>query len=264
MAANSTINGDLITESYYNSSASKVSSSTGITVIGRTKTYQTYQDLLNDKQPGKFAYVIDASGDQSVESGFAYYTYENGIWKKLFEEESMDLSVGHTHVNMEVLNMFSMKDRRPTFGSDYLVRQTELDNAIAKAIAWITNPGEIQPDEAPFITRSEFNKFANKLKYEFISTEHSSIMLEDKTYIVRGVKLTAQLPNGDTISDDFAVRLIVDDGENIVGPRGVVVCDNADTINNDDQGMFIFSGAVDVTIVYDRSNRDWVVFGTVN
>ena len=126
MAANSTIGGDAIGDSYYNTTSSAVSSSTGVTVTGRIKTYATYQDMLDDKQPGKYAYVKDASGDPSVESGFAKYMYEDGIWKKLFEEEAMDLSVGHTHTNMEVLNNFNIRSRRPTFGSDFLVTETDL------------------------------------------------------------------------------------------------------------------------------------------
>lgn len=248
MAANSTIGGDPIGGSYYNSSASAVTSSTGITVTGRTKTYATYQDMLDDKQPGKYAYVLDASGDASVESGFAYYSFEDGLWKKLFEEEAMDLSVGHTHPNFEVLNNFNIKNKRPTFGSDYLVTDTDLKNAIHK----VTHP------DGPTDAEIELSRITNKFKYTFVNTE-SLIVLEDQTYIIRnGVKLTAQLSNGDDMPEDVSIRLIVDEASGERGGSIVPFID--DTING--ESYFSITEAMDVMLIYDRANRDWVVIGT--
>ncbi len=265
MAANSTINGDL-NESYYSGTASSVTSSMGITVVGRTKTYNTYQDMLDDKQPGKYAYVIDASADDSVNSGFAYYKYEEGLWQKLFEEESMDLEGGHTHTNMAVINNFGIKSRKPTFGSDFLVLQSDMERAIAKAITMITNPGEMEQGEIPFVMKTAFERIANKFKYTFITEQKPAFVLEDQTYIVRGVNLIAQLPIGDTVPDDVAIRVIVDhktleDGTEETD-RGLIVPHVNDTINGED--AFRITGAMDVTIVYDKVNRDWLVIGTAN
>lgn len=259
MAANSTINGDSLGDSYYGPSSSVSSAaSTGTTVIGRTKTYATYEDLLNDKQPGKFAHVIDASGDPSVESGFAYYTYEEGLWKKLFEEESMDNTNGHTHTNMEVLNNIGIKGRRPTWGSDYLVRQSDLDAAIDRLTGVIKpeDPGE-EPEEPP-VSNAELARLTNKFKYTFVNTT-SLITLEDQTYIVRGgVKMTGQLPDGNFVADDVAIRIIIDEESAAAG--GNIVCNINDSING--EGYFPLDEAMDVTIVYDRVNKDWVVIGT--
>lgn len=254
MAANSTINGDLH-ESYYSGTASSVTSSMGITVVGRTKTYNTYQDMLDDKQPGRYAYVIDASGDDSVNSGFAYYKYEEGLWQKLFEEESMDLEGGHTHTNMAVLNNIGIKGRRPTWGYDYLVRQSDLDAAIDK-ITGVVAP-EV-PDEEPPVSNAELTRLTNKFKYTFVNTT-SLITLEDQTYIVRGgVKMTGQLPSGNLVEDDVAIRIIVDEKSAAAG--GNIVCNINDSING--ESYFSLDEAMDVTIVYDRVNKDWVVIGT--
>lgn len=266
MAANSTINGDSLYGSYYSGTASSVTSSTGITVIGRTKTYNTYQEMLDDKQPGRYAYVIDASGDASVNSGFAYYKYEEGFWQKLFEEESMDLEGGHTHTNMAVINNIGIKDRRPTFGSDFLVLYSEMERAIAKAITMFTDPDSMEDGEIPFVMKAAFERIANKFRYTFITEEKPSFVLEDQTYIVRGVNLTAQLPEGSTVPDDIAIRIIVDHKELAEGEvdegRGFIVPHVNDTINGDD--AFRITGAMDVTIVYDKVNKDWLVIGTAN
>lgn len=65
-------------------------SSTGITIAGSTKTYANYAEMLADTVPGSFAFVQDATADESVVSGFAIYYRKNGAWKKIFEEEAMD------------------------------------------------------------------------------------------------------------------------------------------------------------------------------
>lgn len=66
-------------------------SATGITIMGTTKTYQTYADMLREKYPGKLAWVIDASEDPTVESGSALYAYRETTktWEKIYETEMM-------------------------------------------------------------------------------------------------------------------------------------------------------------------------------
>lgn len=64
----------------------------GVTVIGTTKTYQTYADLLREQYPGKLAWVVDASGDPSVDKGSALYAWRSlsKTWEKIYETEMLD------------------------------------------------------------------------------------------------------------------------------------------------------------------------------
>lgn len=64
----------------------------GVTVIGTTKTYQTYADLLREQYPGKLAWVVDASGDPGVDKGSALYAWRplSKTWEKIYETEMMD------------------------------------------------------------------------------------------------------------------------------------------------------------------------------
>ena len=66
----------------------------GVTVTGMLKSYPTYADMLADERPGKFAFVADATGDTTVNRGFALYYYKGSSWKKFFEEEAMDQDGG--------------------------------------------------------------------------------------------------------------------------------------------------------------------------
>lgn len=76
------------------STKSWYSKTKGITITGQVKKYATYQEMLDDPSPGNYASVIDASGDPTVEKGSAFYAYlGSGVWKKLYEEECMDVEV---------------------------------------------------------------------------------------------------------------------------------------------------------------------------
>ena len=50
----------------------------GITIQGRTRVYETYQKMIEDKNPSKFAWVLDATGDETVDEGAAFYIYKGG------------------------------------------------------------------------------------------------------------------------------------------------------------------------------------------
>lgn len=65
----------------------------GVTVAGMTKAYATIQERDADRDSGMFAFVKDASADESVKSGFAIYYKKGTGWKKVFEEEAMDQDV---------------------------------------------------------------------------------------------------------------------------------------------------------------------------
>lgn len=66
----------------------------GITVMGKTKSYNTYEEMLRSPDPGLINYVTDASGDPTVHKGFAVYRYSNGIFTKIYEGEMMDPDLG--------------------------------------------------------------------------------------------------------------------------------------------------------------------------
>lgn len=76
-------------------------SPTGVTFVGKTRTYQTWDDMLKEQYPGKLAWVVDASGDPTVNVGSALYTWrEYQGWVKIYETESMDLDIN------DAINMF--------------------------------------------------------------------------------------------------------------------------------------------------------------
>lgn len=76
-------------------------SPTGVTFVGKTRTYQTWDDMLKEQYPGKLAWVVDASGDPTVNVGSALYTWRQYQgWVKIYETESMDLDIN------DAINMF--------------------------------------------------------------------------------------------------------------------------------------------------------------
>ena len=58
----------------------------------------TDRDNLTDTYEGLRAYVIDASLDSTVNIGGAGYIYYNSSWIKMYEEESLDISLDWTNI----------------------------------------------------------------------------------------------------------------------------------------------------------------------
>lgn len=86
-------------------------SPSGITIVGTTKTYQTWDDMLKEQYPGKLAWVVDATGDPTVNEGSALYTWrQHQGWVKIYETESMD---------------------------------QDINDAINKFVGWIANPEQL-------------------------------------------------------------------------------------------------------------------------
>lgn len=79
-------------------------SAQGVTIMGKTKSYNTYEEMLRSSDPGLINYVTDASGDPTVKSGFAVYRYSNGIFTKIYEGEMMDQDIGVTFEWSTILN----------------------------------------------------------------------------------------------------------------------------------------------------------------
>lgn len=128
----------------------------GITVMGKTKSYNTYEEMLRSPDPGLINYVTDASGDPTVHSGFAVYRYSNGIFTKVYEGEMMDPDLGMTFEWSKIVN-------GPTS------TPTDIDAAVEK-----TQPMEIQKDDTGRIVGLAVNGI-------LLATEEQITELEGKT-----------------------------------------------------------------------------------
>ena len=128
----------------------------GITVMGKTKSYNTYEEMLRSSDPGLINYVTDASGDPTVNSGFAVYRYSNGIFTKIYEGEMMDPDLGMVFEWSKIVN-------GPTS------TPTDIDAAVEK-----TQPMEIQKDDTGRVVGLAVNGI-------LLATEEQITELEGKT-----------------------------------------------------------------------------------
>lgn len=128
----------------------------GITVMGKTKSYNTYEEMLRSPDPGLINYVTDASGDPTVHSGFAVYRYSNGIFTKIYEGEMMDPDLGMVFEWSKIVN-------GPT------AAPADIDAAVEK-----TQPMEIQKDDTGRIVGLAINGI-------LLATEEQITELEGKT-----------------------------------------------------------------------------------
>lgn len=128
----------------------------GITVMGKTKSYNTYEEMLRSSDPGLINYVTDASGDPTVNSGFAVYRYSNGIFTKIYEGEMMDPDLSMIFEWSKIIN-------GPTS------TPTDIDAAVEK-----TQPMEIQKDDTGRVVGLAVNGI-------LLATEEQITELEGKT-----------------------------------------------------------------------------------
>ena len=128
----------------------------GITVMGKTKSYNTYEEMLRSSDPGLINYVTDASGDPTVNSGFAVYRYSNGIFTKIYEGEMMDPDLGMVLEWSKIVNGPASTP-------------TDIDAAVEK-----TQPMEIQKDDTGRVVGLAVNGI-------LLATEEQIAELEGKT-----------------------------------------------------------------------------------
>ena len=63
----------------------------GISISGHIKKYATYKEMREDRNPPKYGWVEDASGDDTVTTGSAlYYNKVGNVWVKIYETEMID------------------------------------------------------------------------------------------------------------------------------------------------------------------------------
>lgn len=156
----------------------------GITVMGKTKSYNTYEEMLQSSDPGLINYVTDASGDPTVHSGFAVYRYANGIFTKVYEGEMMDPDLGMAFEWSKIVN-------GPT------ATPTDIDAAVVK-----TQPMELQKDDTGRIVGLAVNGI-------LLATEKQITELEGKTagalHFKGVVENKAALPTEGNVQGDVYV-----------------------------------------------------------
>ena len=94
--------------------------------------------------------------------------------------------------------------------------------------------------------------------YEFVGVDTTK-ELSGKLYIVRGAKLTATLPSGDAVGQNFQARILVNEGASLLG--GTITPTNGDTINGG--SVLRLDSVMDVVLLYDRAAGDWFVLQTL-
>ena len=176
----------------------------GITVMGKTKSYNTYEEMLRSPDPGLLNYVTDASGDPTVHKGFAVYRYSNGIFTKIYEGEMMDPDLGiifdwdqivnkptssttdidaavaqkHEHPNMETLNaLSSTADESGVINAlmvngILLATQAQIDDLTAKVSGALSFKGVVEDEAAlPAEGNTVGDVYVTKDGKEFVYTE---------------------------------------------------------------------------------------------
>lgn len=137
--------------------------SRGISILGTMKVYDTYPELLLDKQKSAFAWVDDASGDPTVNEGGALYRIKDGLLIKMMETESMDQIFGadvpwakllnkpessvididdaveqrHSHDNKDVLDQFSKPDKDLKIGDATVITNKNLIEHVGNGTAHV-------------------------------------------------------------------------------------------------------------------------------
>lgn len=161
-------------------------SPTGITITGRTRQYDTYDQMLKDKNPPKFAWVFDASGDETVESGAAFYTYKNGTWQKLYESEAMDNEnfgrpEGYDDL---VLTVDNLKERVKSLAESTVlndhIANTDIHITVDERNAW---NNKVDKEEGKGLSSNDFtNEYISKIadtEAAVIRLDQSKMSLED-------------------------------------------------------------------------------------
>ena len=176
----------------------------GITVMGKTKSYNTYEEMLRSPDPGLINYVADASGDPTVHKGFAVYRYSNGIFTKIYEGEMMDPDLGiifdwdqivnkpasttadidaavalkHEHPNMETLNALSATADESGVINALMVNgillatQAQIDELTAKVSGALSFKGVVENEAAlPAEGNQVGDVYVTKDGKEFVYTE---------------------------------------------------------------------------------------------
>lgn len=176
----------------------------GITVMGKTKSFNTYEEMLRSPDPGLINYVTDATGDPTVKKGFAVYRYANGIFTKIYEGESMDQDIGitydwkaivngptsspadidaavaqkHEHANLETLNALSSTTDAEGVINALLVNgvllatKEQVDELTAKVSGALSFKGVVENQEAlPAEDNTVGDVYVTKDGKEFVYTD---------------------------------------------------------------------------------------------
>lgn len=147
------------------------------------------RDLLENKD--SIVHVIDASADTTVDSGWAQYIYQDGVWVKIAEKESLDVILNwadiegkptefnpkaHSHTIADIQNLQDTLDSKETpAGSQAKVDIIkELLNTHSKNNTHITDTERTNWNSAVTEKHNHSNKLTlDKVDQDLIDKKHS-------------------------------------------------------------------------------------------
>jgi hypothetical protein len=102
--------------------------------------FETYQDLLDMPGPSGLAWVIDATGDSTVENGSALYFWDavQSKWVKKYETEMMDRPVNRIY-NIESLKKITEYDGNLYFAGVRIARISDIEGVVTVIATPIIN-----------------------------------------------------------------------------------------------------------------------------
>ena len=175
---------------------------TGVTVIGETKTYQTYDAMLRDSNPAKICIVLDASADPTVNQGKAVYVYEGNKFIKWYETEAMDLDTTELNSIFERKIAEAIEDGR-------IVTQEAITPVV---VSIVEQGGFTKLAITPFVFGIDRLKKQTENCYS-INIPGFVFMLEDESHTLVIVKLQRKSDGStDVVFEDITANDIRDAG----------------------------------------------------
>lgn len=180
----------------------------GITILGRTRVYDTYQLMISDKHPSDFAWCIDASEDPTVNTGSAFYYYKNGKWQKLYESEAMDNELsfkpeGYDELVVTVNNLKNIVESGTPSGAinDHLNDQS-IHVSSSDRVLWNTVSNKVDIVEGKGLSTNDFtDDDKNKL--------HSIENYNDSEIRASITETNNELSNTKTILESFIAEQLI-------------------------------------------------------
>lgn len=253
--------------------------SRGISIIGSMKVYNTYEDLQRDTQKSAFAWVDDASGDPTVNTGGALYRIKDGTLVKMLETEGMDQIFGsevpwekilnkpassveaideavnarHNHENKEVLDLLTNDESGLKVGEDIVITDKNIKD-------FVTGSGGSGTDHSH--NNMELLESIKENEDGSVSIGNSKVVTEatlEDLKITNVVKNIGRIPEGTT-----EVSFDLDHGNYFIveGSSDYIVPNFTGTVTNV-SGTIVFRGGTSVLWPKGRdANGFFWVWGT--
>ena len=224
----------------------------------------TARDALTADQKGGMVIVVDASADATVASGTAGYSWDGSAWTKVFESESMDVSLAD-YFAMSVNTLDDVKD-----GSTYVRMAKTWKESVDSDLADLK--GRLTTAEATLVTHGTDIAGAKSAA----DAAQADIDAHKEAYVTDKAALEAAIATADGkgaqgIADAAAAKAVADQNaldiealEGVVGnsTTGLVksVADNAGAISALEEVVDGLSGGT-ATDLTDLKNRMTAVEG---